>query len=78
MPKQTVVGPGQVRRPPSSTPLNSTALGPEGIFDAPLPTFIRPQLVKLVTEAPESERGPVQARIKFRRFENACRRLRPG
>jgi hypothetical protein len=24
-----------------------------GIFDAPLPAFIRPQLAKLVTEAPE-------------------------
>ncbi|MEA2859973.1 MAG: bifunctional non-ous end joining protein LigD [Methylobacteriaceae bacterium] len=27
-----------------------------GIFDAPLPAFIRPQLAKLVTEAPEGER----------------------
>src|SRR5947209_12965242 len=27
-----------------------------GIFDAPLPAFIRPQLTKLVTEAPEGER----------------------
>src|SRR5947209_2752652 len=27
-----------------------------GIFDAPLPAFIRPQLAKLVTEAPDGER----------------------
>jgi bifunctional non-homologous end joining protein LigD len=27
-----------------------------GIFDRPLPAFIRPQLAKLVTEAPEGER----------------------
>jgi len=27
-----------------------------GIFDAPLPGFVRPQLAKLVTEAPEGER----------------------
>jgi bifunctional non-homologous end joining protein LigD len=27
-----------------------------GIFDAPLPAFIQPQLAKLVTEAPEGER----------------------
>jgi ATP-dependent DNA ligase len=27
-----------------------------GIFDAQLPAFIRPQLAKLVTEAPESDR----------------------
>jgi ATP-dependent DNA ligase len=27
-----------------------------GIFDAPLPAFIRPQLAKLVTEAPEGDR----------------------
>jgi bifunctional non-homologous end joining protein LigD len=27
-----------------------------GIFDAPLPPFIRPQLAKLVIEAPEGER----------------------
>jgi hypothetical protein len=27
-----------------------------GIFDAPQPAFIRPQLAKLVTEAPEGER----------------------
>src|SRR3954466_8095545 len=27
-----------------------------GIFDAPLPPFIRPQLAKLVTGAPEGER----------------------
>jgi bifunctional non-homologous end joining protein LigD len=27
-----------------------------GIFDAPLPAFIRPQLAKLVTEAPAGER----------------------
>lgn len=27
-----------------------------GMFDAPLPAFIRPQLAKLVTEAPEGER----------------------
>jgi bifunctional non-homologous end joining protein LigD len=27
-----------------------------GIFDAPLPAFIRPQLARLVTEAPKGER----------------------
>src|SRR3954447_20136143 len=27
-----------------------------GIFDTPLPRFVRPQLAKLVTEAPEGER----------------------
>ena len=27
-----------------------------GIFDAPLPGFVRPQLAKLVTEAPEGDR----------------------
>jgi ATP-dependent DNA ligase len=30
--------------------------GQAGIFDRPLPAFIRPQLAKLVTEAPEGER----------------------
>src|SRR4051794_26971116 len=49
-----------------------------GIFDAPLPGFVRPQLAKLVTEAPEGERWAhelkfdgyrIHARIDSRRAQ---------
>jgi bifunctional non-homologous end joining protein LigD len=33
-----------------------SAIGGSAASDAPLPAFIRPQLAKLVTEAPEGER----------------------
>src|SRR3954451_17951391 len=34
-----------------------------GIFDAPLPAFIRPQLAKLVIEAPEGERWAHELKV---------------
>jgi bifunctional non-homologous end joining protein LigD len=44
-----------------------------GIFDAPLPPFIRPQLAKLVTEAPEGERWAHE--LKFDGYRMHARRV---
>jgi ATP-dependent DNA ligase len=44
-----------------------------GIFDRPLPAFIRPQLAKLVTEAPEGERWAHELKLNGYRVIESTR-----